>query len=171
MVFSSYLFLFYFLPVALLLYYASPKRAQHLILTALSYVFYGWANPLFVVLLLTSTLIDYIAGRAIGRERERLEASGIQAWPSRRARIALIVSMCSNLSLLGFFKYFNFGVDSYDALVSSLGLTSLRLDVALRVTLPLGISFYTFQSMSYAICVYSGDAKPVRSFIDLACFV
>ena len=171
MVFSSYLFLFYFLPVALLLYYASPKRAQHLILTALSYVFYGWANPLFVVLLLTSTLIDYIAGRAIGRERERLEASGIQAWPSRRARIALIVSMCSNLSLLGFFKYFNFGVDSYDALVSWLGLTSLRLDVALRVTLPLGISFYTFQSMSYAIDVYRGDAKPVRSFIDFACFV
>jgi alginate O-acetyltransferase complex protein AlgI len=171
MVFSSYLFLFYFLPVALLLYYASPKRAQHLILTLLSYVFYGWANPLFVVLLLISTLIDYIAGRAIGQERERLERSGIHTWPSRRARIALIVSMCSNLSLLGFFKYFNFGVDSYDALVSSLGLTSLRLDVALRVTLPLGISFYTFQSMSYAIDVYRGHAKPVRSFIDFACFV
>src|SRR5688572_9611777 len=125
MVFSSYLFLFYFLPVALLHYYASPKRAQHLVLTVLSYVFYGWANPLFVVLLLASTLIDYIAGRAIGRERERIEASGIERWPSRRARAALIVSMCSNLSLLGFFKYFNFGVDSYDALVSWLGLTSL----------------------------------------------
>jgi alginate O-acetyltransferase complex protein AlgI len=171
MVFSSYLFLFYFLPLALALYYASPKRAQHLILTLLSYVFYGWANPLFVVLLLVSTLIDYVAGRAIGQERGRLEAGGIHVWPSRRARIALIVSMCSNLSLLGFFKYFNFGVDSYDALVSWLGLTSLRLDVALKVTLPLGISFYTFQSMSYAIDVYRGDAKPVRSFIDFACFV
>jgi alginate O-acetyltransferase complex protein AlgI len=171
MVFSSYLFLFYFLPLTLVLYYASPKRAQHLILTLLSYVFYGWANPLFVILLLISTLIDYVAGRAIGQERERLDAEGIHAWPSRRARIALVVSMCSNLSLLGFFKYFNFGVDSYDALVSWLGLTALHLDVALKVTLPLGISFYTFQSMSYAIDVYRGDAKPVRSFIDFACFV
>ena len=170
MVFSSYLFLFYFLPVALLLYYASPKRAQHLILTAVSYVFYGWANPLFVVLLLVSTLIDYVAGRAIGQERARIDDAGGR-WPSRRARVALVVSMCSNLSLLGFFKYFNFGVDSYDALVNWLGLTALRLDVALRVTLPLGISFYTFQSMSYAIDVYRGDAKPVRNFIDFACFV
>jgi alginate O-acetyltransferase complex protein AlgI len=171
MVFSSYLFLFYFLPLALLFYHASPRRAQHLILTFLSYAFYGWANPLFVVLLLTSTLIDYVAGHSIGQERERLEARSLHAWPSRRARVALIVSMCSNLSLLGFFKYFNFGIDSYDALVSWLGLTSLRLDVALKVTLPLGISFYTFQSMSYAIDVYRGHAKPVRSFIDFACFV
>ena len=62
MVFSSYLFLFYFLPIALLLYYAAPRRAKHLILTTLSYIFYGWANPLFSFLLLLSTLIDYIAG-------------------------------------------------------------------------------------------------------------
>src|SRR5918993_1432861 len=169
MVFSSYLFLFYFLPVALALYYAAPPRAKHLILTVLSYVFYGWASPLFVVLLLTSTAIDYYAGLYI--DRERVAAAGSGAWPTRRARIALIVSMTSNLTLLGFFKYFNFGVDSYDALITWVGIPSLRLDSVLRVTLPLGISFYTFQSMSYAIDLYRGDARAVRSFIDFACFV
>ena len=79
--------------------------------------------------------------------------------------------MTSNLTLLGFFKYFNFGVDSYNALITWVGMPSLRLDTVLRVTLPLGISFYTFQSMSYAIDLYRGDARAVRSFIDFACFV
>jgi alginate O-acetyltransferase complex protein AlgI len=170
MVFSSYLFLFYFLPFSLLLYYAAPRPVKHLVLTLLSYAFYGWANPLFIVLLLTSTLIDYLAGQVIGQERSRLDA-GEAGWPTRRARSALIVSLSSNLVLLGFFKYFNFGVDSYDGLVRSLGLDWLQLDVALRVTLPLGISFYTFQSMSYAIDVYRGHATAIRSFVDFACFV
>ena len=67
MVFSSYLFLFYFLPLALLLYYVAPRRAQHLVLTLLSYVFYGWANPLFVFLLFLSTAVDYVAGLVIAR--------------------------------------------------------------------------------------------------------
>jgi alginate O-acetyltransferase complex protein AlgI len=190
MVFSSYLFLFYFLPVVLLLYYAAPRRMKHIVLTVLSYVFYGWANPLFVVLLFTSTLIDYVAGLVIGRERER--PGGVRPGSdrggergvrprsdpgltppgqTRRARVALIASLSSNLALLGFFKYFNFGVDSYDALVSWIGIETLRLDVALKVTLPLGISFYTFQSMSYTIDVYRGDVRPIRSFIDFACFV
>jgi alginate O-acetyltransferase complex protein AlgI len=169
MVFSSYLFLFYFLPVSLALYYAAPRRVKHFALTAVSYVFYGWASPLFVVLLLTSTAIDYFAGLYIERERVAAAASGI--WPTRRARLALIVSMTSNLTLLGFFKYFNFGVDSYDALIAWVGMPSLRLDSVLRVTLPLGISFYTFQSMSYAIDLYRGDARAVRNFIDFACFV
>ena len=178
MVFSSYLFLFYFLPIVLLLYYAAPRRAKHIVLTVLSYVFYGWANPLFIVLLFTSTLIDYLAGLVIGRELGRQPGARRgsdrgQTTPghTRRARTALAVSLSSNLALLGFFKYFNFGVDSYDALVSWMGLEALRLDVALKVTLPLGISFYTFQSMSYTIDVYRGDVRPITSFIDFACFV
>jgi alginate O-acetyltransferase complex protein AlgI len=77
----------------------------------------------------------------------------------------------SNLSLLGFFKYFNFAASSFDALVAAIGLPALSLDTALRVTLPLGISFYTFQSMSYTIDVYRGHAAPIRSFIDFACYV
>ena len=81
------------------------------------------------------------------------------------------MSLGTNLALLGFFKYFNFGLDSYDSIVSWLGLSDLRLDVALRVTLPLGISFYTFEAMSYAIDVYRGDAKAIRNFIDYSCYV
>jgi alginate O-acetyltransferase complex protein AlgI len=168
MVFSSYLFLFYFLPAVLLLYYAAPRTGRHLILTALSYVFYGWANPLFVPLLFASTCVDYAAGLVIAKERAAAEGA---AYPSRRARAALLLSICSNLSLLGFFKYYNFGADNLDALAAWLGLSGLGLDTALRVTLPLGISFYTFQSMSYTIDVYRGRAAAVRSFVDFACFV
>jgi alginate O-acetyltransferase complex protein AlgI len=165
MVFSSYLFLFYFLPLALLLYHSAPPRARHFVLTVLSYVFYGWANPLFVVLLLASTTIDYIAGLVMARH----PPDG--ARRARPARLALVASIVSNLSLLGFFKYYNFGAENLTALAAWLGLPALGLDTALRVTLPLGISFYTFQSMSYTIDVYRGDAKPIRSFIDFACFV
>jgi alginate O-acetyltransferase complex protein AlgI len=165
MVFSSYLFLFYFLPAALLCYYAAPPRLRHLVLTLFSYVFYGWANPLFVVLLLFSTAVDYIAGLVMARYPADVRRQ------VRPARIALVASVTSNLTLLGFFKYFNFGAENLTALASSLGLPALGLDTALRVTLPLGISFYTFQSMSYAMDVYRGDARPIRSFIDFACFV
>ena len=171
MVFSSYLFLFYFLPLALLLYYAAPRRAQHLVLTILSYVFYGWANPLFVFLLFLSTAIDYVAGLVIARHPVAASAGTPRLRRAGAARVALVASICSNLALLGFFKYFNFGAASIDALVSSIGLPALRLDVALKVTLPLGISFYTFQSMSYTIDVYRGHAAAIRSFVDFACFV
>jgi alginate O-acetyltransferase complex protein AlgI len=177
MVFSSYLFLFYFLPAALLLYYAAPRRGRHLVLTGASYVFYGWANPLFAILLLVSTLIDYIAGLVMvlggpGNWRHgSLELLDPAQPRTRRHRAALILSITSNLTLLGFFKYFNFGVDSFNGLVAWIGMPSLHLDSVLRVTLPLGISFYTFQSMSYAIDVYRGHATAIRNFIDFACFV
>jgi alginate O-acetyltransferase complex protein AlgI len=176
MVFSSPLFLFYFLPAALALYFGVPARGRHLILTAVSYVFYGWANPLFSLLLLLSTLIDYVAGlvMVLGSPRhwrsatiERLEPG---APRTRRQRGALVVSMCANVALLGFFKYFNFTVDSYNGIVGWLGRDSLAIDSALRVALPLGISFYTFTSMSYAIDVYRGDATATRNFADFACF-
>ncbi len=173
MVFSSHLFLFYFLPTALVLYFAMPRRGKHLLLTLLSYAFYGWANPLFVFLMLGSTLIDYLAGLAIsGQWKPGQPINALE--PGARSRLqktALVVSICTNLSLLGFFKYFNFGVDSYDALVSGLGLTAARLDIWIRITLPVGISFYTLQSMSYTIDVYRGRARAVRSFVDFACFV
>jgi alginate O-acetyltransferase complex protein AlgI len=167
MVFSSYLFLFYFLPVALLLYYSAPRRARHLILTIFSYIFYGWANPLFLPLLFISTGIDYIVGLVIARH-PAVETSSVRGRP---ARLALVASICSNLSLLGFFKYYNFGAENLDAIAEWMGLPALRLDSALRVTLPLGISFYTFQSMSYTIDVYRGRTAPIRSFVDFACFV
>ena len=90
---------------------------------------------------------------------------------SRRAKLILTISVVTNLSLLGFFKYFNFGVENYDALIDWIGLPQLRLDTALRVTLPLGISFYTFESMSYVIDVYRGQARAIRNIVDFAAFV
>ena len=188
MVFSSHSFFFYFVPVVLFLYYAIPRRGKHLVLAALSYVFYGWANPLFVVLLFTSTIIDYfcglwIAGRGpvwIARLLRNKPLAERWNQPLRTVggdsrlgvpRLAVIVSVCTNLSLLGFFKYFNFVTDNVTALAEVLGVPWLRLDVALRVTLPLGISFYTFQSMSYTLDVYRGHATALRSFVDFACYV
>jgi alginate O-acetyltransferase complex protein AlgI len=184
LVFSSYLFLFYFLPVALLLYYAAPRRLKHLILTALSYVFYGWANPLFVPLLLFSTVVDFLCGLYMARVRGAARLSGareegvgvspasaLSPVEQSRARRALIVSICTNLGLLGFFKYFNFGVDNLNALAMATGLDALRLDLAFKVTLPLGISFYTFQSMSYTWDVYRGRAAAITNFVDFACYV
>lgn len=175
MVFSSYLFIFYFLPVALLLYYAVPGRAKHLILTILSFLFYGWANPLFCFLLLFSTTIDYVAGLVLalggpatwGRPIRKLDPDGPRTG---RQRAALIVSISTNLALLAFFKYFNFGVDSYNGLVDWLGLSHLGLDVTLRVVLPVGISLYVLQSVSYVVDVFRGHSAANRSFIDFLCF-
>ena len=169
MVFSSYLFLFWFLPAVLLLYYVAPKRGRHLVLTLTSYLFYGWANPLFIPLLLASTAIDYLAGLVMAGHPAFIGPDGARRH-ARPARAALVLSICSNLTLLGFFKYYNFGAENLDALALWMGLPAWGLDT-LKVTLPLGISFYTFQSMSYAIDVYRGDAAPIRSFVDFACFV
>jgi alginate O-acetyltransferase complex protein AlgI len=175
MVFSSQLFLFWFLPAALTAYYVTPRRGRHLILTLFSYVFYGWVNPAFSLLLLLSTAIDWLAGLVMSGTKPWSRAP-IELLPrdrprNRRERLALLLSVSSNLSLLGFFKYFNFAVDSWNGLAAALGVDAATLDTALRVTLPLGISFYTFQSMSYAIDVYRGEARALRNFVDFACFV
>ena len=164
MVFSSHLFLFYFLPLALLVYYAAGIRSlRHIVLILLSYGFYAWSNPLFVLLLLFSTSVDYFCGLTM--------AGTFGPVATRGRKIALAVSIISNLSLLGFFKYFNFATENFDAVATAMGLAALELDRVLRVTLPLGISFYTFQSMSYTIDIYRKRVEPTRSFIDFACYV
>jgi alginate O-acetyltransferase complex protein AlgI len=175
MVFSSHLFVFWFLPLVLLLYYGLPRRTRHLTLTLMSYVFYGWANPAFVLLMLASTLTDYFGGLYINHDgwslrtpEEALDPAGPR---SRRQRLAITLTVCANLSLLGFFKYFNFAVESYNGLAALLGFTSAVWEQTLRVVLPLGISFYTFQSMSYTIDVYRGETRAVSSLLDFACFV
>lgn len=176
MVFSSHIFLFYFLPIVLLLNYTLPFRYLTLMLTLVSYLFYGWVNPKWVLLMLTSTLVDYFCGRAL------IHFSGLPKQdgdlpllpknePRNRAqKIALAVSMISNLALLGFFKYYDFGLQNLNAVAGALGLGPLPLKT-LHIALPIGISFYTFQSMSYAIDVYRGEARPLRNPIDFACFV
>jgi alginate O-acetyltransferase complex protein AlgI len=176
MVFSSLIFFFYFLPLALAVYYGLPRRGRHLALTLLSYIFYGWANPLFVVLLLTSTVINYICGLKIAGERLFVgsalpEFSGADGAVLRHKKIWLLVSVCTSLSILGFFKYFNFALENYNALFGWLGISAMRLETILRITLPLGISFYTFHLLSYTIDVYRGQARVLRNFIDFACYI
>lgn len=174
-VFSSHLFVYFFLPLALLGYYLAPRKLRHLVLTLLSYLFYGWANPAFMTLMAFSTVVDYFCGLTLSGAkpwgRDPIAPLDPDAPRTGRQRLAVAISIVTNLSLLGFFKYFNFAVDSYDTLLGWLGLGSLQLDSVLRVTLPLGISFYTFQSMSYSIDVYRGRNAALRNFIDFACYV
>jgi alginate O-acetyltransferase complex protein AlgI len=181
MVFSSQIFVFYFLPAALLIYYSlyrAPQRARNLALAILGYLFYGWANPRFMFLMFATTFIDWIMSLVIAVDSWRVA----RAWKdgvttlapgdrSRTQRTALTVSLVSNLAMLGFFKYYNFLMDNYQGLVSAFGPGQVQVHTVLRVTLPLGISFYTFQSMSYIIDVYRGDARAMRNFVDFSCFV
>jgi alginate O-acetyltransferase complex protein AlgI len=177
MVFSSQIFFFYFLPLALAVYYGLPRRGRHLALTLLSYIFYGWANPLFVVLLLVSTLINYVCGRKIAGERliVGLSNSGVPGAETgiglHQKKIWLAISVCTSLAMLGFFKYFNFAMENYNLLLHGLGFSHLKLETVIRITLPLGISFYTFHLLSYTIDVYRGQAKVLRNVIDFACYI
>ncbi len=155
MIFNSWEF-FVFLPLVLVLYYAFDRRAQNLWLLIASYFFYGWWDWRFCSLLLISTLVDYVCGLSMG-----LRPQQKRGW--------LMVSMISNLGILGFFKYFNFFVDTAGVALSSLGFEP-HLPV-LRIILPVGISFYTFQTMSYTIDVYRGHLVPTRSLIDFALYV
>jgi len=178
MVFSSILFVFYFLPVVLILYYVSlmaGRRPAHLVLTVLSYIFYGWANPAFIFLMAFSTMVDYFCGLVIvgkkpnsAGEMPLLEAGGHR---TKAQKWAVLVSILTNLSLLGFFKYFNFGIDSWNGLMMGLGFDSATYDTFLRIALPLGISFYTFQSMSYSIDIFRGEARAIKNPLDFACYV
>jgi alginate O-acetyltransferase complex protein AlgI len=169
MVFSSQLFLFWFLPAALAGYYAlirAPRWLRHSFLIAASYVFYGWANPPFALLLLLTTSVDFFL--ALWISREPLPVGGPR---SRVQRAGLVLSVLSNLGLLAYFKYANFALDSYSSLMALLGLEHLAWREFLRVTLPLGISFYVFHSLSYTIDVYRGHVAATRNFIDFAAFV
>lgn len=168
MVFSSHLFIFYFLPLALAASLLAPRRVWLGVLAVFSYVFYGWANPAFVLLMLLSTAIDYAAGLVLLHEGNRRLRNLIvhRTFPEKAA---LWGSIISNMSLLGFFKYFNFAAENYRSLGEKLGLAVP--DFFLEVTLPLGISFYTFQSMSYVIDVYRGEARPLRNFAGFAAYV
>jgi D-alanyl-lipoteichoic acid acyltransferase DltB (MBOAT superfamily) len=146
---------FIFLPVVLALFYLSPQRFRRYILLAASYFFYACWNPKFIALLLTLTAIDYTA--AIWLEK---------VPPGPRKKAFLILSLSANLGFLGFFKYYNF-LASNLALLLGKPSHSFFLDIVL----PLGISFHTFQSMSYVVDVYRGEQKAVRSPIDYALFI
>lgn len=182
MVFSSHIFIFYFLPLALLAYYAlysAPQRARNLVLVISGYAFYGWAGPQFIPLMFATTFVDWLVSLVIAHDRwdvwkvwgEPVVALPLATPRSRTQHRAIVISMTANLVVLGFFKYFNFGMDSFNALAASFGLASWQSDTFFRVILPLGISFYTFQAMSYTLDVYRGEAKAMSNFVDFSCFV
>jgi len=185
MVFSSIIFLFLFLPLALGIYHLLflPvtlgfgqkfwRRASNLFLLFASLVFYFWGEQFLVWIVITSTLIDFVCGLLVSAGTPSAENPklGLNGGRPGLRKFALVTSICSNLAFLGVFKYFNFGVDSYNNLIGMAGLSGLRLENVIRITLPLGISFYTFQSMSYTIDVYRGKIKATRNLIDFACYV
>ncbi len=158
MVFTSHLFVFYFLPVVLAVYYLLGDRRRNAFLTVASYIFYGWWNPWFVSLMLASTLVDYQCGRMV-------TAAGASA---RRRKLAVAASVGVNLTLLGFFKYWMFFAGNFNALAAELGAWRLP---GWQIVLPIGISFYTFQSMSYTLDLYRGEARPADSLLDFAAYV
>ena len=154
MIFSSILFIFRFLPIALILYYITPQKYKNLILTLLSLVFYSWGEGKYFLIMIASIIIDYTAGRLIYRYKNEI----------KKKTIVLCISLVFNLGLLFFFKYFNFFIDN----INNIFNLSIK---GVKITLPLGISFYTFQTMSYSIDVYRGKIVPEKNIINFAAFV
>ncbi|MCD6303477.1 MAG: MBOAT family protein [Planctomycetes bacterium] len=157
MLFNTWTFAVFFV-IVYGLYRLLPYKRQNLLLLAASYVFYGWWDYRFLSLIWISTVLDYICGRAIH-----------SAGGGRKRKAFLAASIAGNLGILGFFKYFNFFAGSFAKLLGSLGLQANL--PTLHIILPVGISFYTFQTMSYTIDIYRGQLKPTRDFLQFAVFV
>ncbi|HEX6973988.1 MAG TPA: MBOAT family O-acyltransferase [Vicinamibacterales bacterium] len=155
MIFHSLDFAIFFIAVTAV-YWRLPQRGQNVLLFVASYFFYGYVHPWFLILIGTSTLIDYCAAR------------GMEAYPAHRKRF-LWVSIISNFGMLGFFKYFNFFAENVADVLALAGLTVSP--PMLRILLPVGISFYTFQAMSYTIDVYRGELRARRNLLDVAVFI
>lgn len=156
MVFSSLLFLFTFLPVVLIAYFISPRPLRNLVLFIASLIFYAWGEPIYVVIMIFSTVVDYSHGLLVSR----FKASG----QMKKARLVVASSMIINLALLCFFKYSDFIIQNINAV---LGLNIPLLNIPL----PIGISFYTFQTMSYTIDVYRGHAEAQKNIISFGAYV
>jgi alginate O-acetyltransferase complex protein AlgI len=161
-VFSSHIFIFYFLPIVVGIYYAIPKPAKHWWLTFCGYIFYGWWNPWFMLLMFGTVFVDYNLGRMI-----------VNAGADRkRAKLGVVLSVTSNLTLLGFFKYTAFALESAQGVSNWMQWGAIPVPEFFRnIVLPVGISFYVFQSMSYCIDLYRGHAKPADSLLDFMTFV
>ena len=156
MVFSSPLFLFFYLPAVLLVYYMTPLRWRNAVLLVFNLIFYGWGEPVYILIMFLSIAIDYTHGMLVEKAKRR--------GRDGRARAAVCSSVLFNLALLFFFKYWDF-------LAESLAAVGLDFMPRLGLSLPIGISFYTFQTMSYTIDVYRGDAPVQRSVISFGTFV
>jgi alginate O-acetyltransferase complex protein AlgI len=154
MVFSSIPFLFFFFPLFLILYYASPYKYKNIILLIFSLIFYAWGEPIYILLMIFSSLVDYINGKNIEKYQD----------DRKKKRFFLVLSIVINLGLLGFFKYADFLI----GIVNSILNINIPL---LNLGLPIGISFYTFQTMSYVIDVYRGTVKAEHSYSNYMAYV
>ncbi|MGN0611414.1 MAG: MBOAT family O-acyltransferase [Ruminiclostridium sp.] len=166
MVFSTSIFIYLFLPVTLIIYYLMPKKGKNLIILLSGLLFYSWGEPIYVIVMLISTMIDYFAGLIMNHFEGRKVPR----------RICLIVSIVMNLGLLGIFKYSGFIAENINAIAGTqiidinnmnfFGIEYLPMNM-----LPIGISFFTFQSMSYTIDLYLGNVKVQKNPISFAAFV
>ena len=156
MVFSSFVFLLVFLPLVLLLYYICPGRVRNLLLLIASLIFYAWGEPVYVLIMVFSIFFDYVNGRLIERFKNRNSP-----W---KAKAALVIDLCGNLAILGFFKYADFFIGNLNTITGA-GISLLH------IALPIGISFYTFQTMSYTIDVYRGVVPAQHNILTFATYV
>jgi len=151
MVFSSIPFLFFFLPIFLILYFIVPFKLKNIVLLIFSLIFYAWGEPIYITLMVFSSIVDYTNGRLI------------EKYPNKK-KIFMILSVIINLSLLGFFKYSDFLITN----INNLFNINIKL---LNLSLPIGISFFTFQTMSYSIDVYRGTVKAEKNFLNFMAYV
>ena len=156
MVFSSFVFLLAFLPIVLLIYAICPRKLCNVVLLLASLLFYAWGEPIYVLLMFFSILQNYVSALLIEKFKEKEKAT--------IAKVVLVVCIVLNVGMLGFFKYADFVVGTINS-ISGIGLSLFRL------ALPIGISFYTFQTMSYTIDVYWGKVKAQRNIINFATYV
>lgn len=154
MLFSSVTFLVYFLPAVICLYYMAPARLKNLVLLVASLFFYAWGEPVYIFLMLVSIIFNYASGFAIEKARNK----------KRSIHFVMTVNAIVNLGLLGFFKYGNFLIENINTLLS-MDLESMDL------SLPIGISFYTFQAMSYAIDLSRGKVRIQKNLLDFAVYI
>ena len=153
MLFSSIPFLYYFLPSVLILYFIAPRKLKNTVLMLSSLVFYGWGEPKYVVLMIASIVIGYFSGILI------------EAFSQKKlSKVFVGVSVAVNLGFLAYFKYADFFIENFNT------VTGLSLPL-LRIALPIGISFYTFQILGYTIDVYRKDVKAQKNIINLACYI
>ena len=154
MIFSSIPFLFFFFPLFILLYFTLPFKYKNYILLLFSLIFYAWGEPIYILLMIFSSIVDFINGKNIEKYKD----------DNKKKKIYLIISIIINISLLGFFKYADFFIKVINNI--------LYLDIPLlNLGLPIGISFFTFQTMSYSIDVYRGDVKAEKDFLTFLTYV
>ena len=154
MVFSSLVFLFAYLPLTLLIYYVTPRKWRNLFLFFINLVFYGWGEPLLVTLMLINIVINYIGGWLVDRYRS----------DEKKKKLFLIITCALDIGILAVFKYTGMVTETLN------NLPFMNIP-DLKISLPIGISFYTFQTMSYVIDVYRDDAPPSRSLINFGTYV